>query len=278
MTNVLLLHPGAMGASLGDNLIRNKHSVYWISGGRSQATYQRARQVGLTPLDQLEEGTSKAEMVISVCPPEFAVSVAESVCELGYQGLYCDANAIAPATAHEIHRIFDEHYVDGGIIGPPAHTKGHTRMYLSGERANEVSALFVESNLDTVVLKQGTLSASATKMCYAAYTKGSAALVLGIRAMAEHYDVSGVLKQEWNTSIQGLWDRSERMARSTSKKAWRFTHEMREIAQSFDAANLPDGFHQAAAEIYLRMSDLKEVAEVSSTQVLENLLLKSDNR
>jgi hypothetical protein len=42
------------------------------------------------------------------------------------------------------------------------------------------------------------------------------------------------------------------------KKAWRFVGEMEEIAATLAAAGLPDGFHQAAAEIYRRMAHWKD--------------------
>ena len=36
------------------------------------------------------------------------------------------------------------------------------------------------------------------------------------------------------------------------RKGWRWAAEMEEIADTFAAAGLPDGFHRAAAEIYRR--------------------------
>ena len=35
----------------------------------------------------------------------------------------------------------------------------------------------------------------------------------------------------------------------------------REIAATFQEAGLPDGFHEAAAEIYHRMADFKDATE-----------------
>ena len=47
---------------------------------------------------------------------------------------------------------------------------------------------------------------------------------------------------------------------------------MLEIAATFAAARLPDGFHQAAAEVYRRMFNLKEVDAVDIGQVVKSLL------
>ena len=109
-------------------------------------------------------------------------------------------------------------------------------------------------------------------MCYAAFTKGSSALLLAVRALAERHGLAAELLAEWEVSQPGLADRSEGTARSTSPKAWRFAGEMREIADTFQAAELPDGFHRASAEIYARMAELKEADDVDIDAVLAAIL------
>ena len=111
-------------------------------------------------------------------------------------------------------------------------------------------------------------------MCYAAYTKGSSALVMAVRALAESNGVTEALLAEWDLSQKGLRDSSERTALGTSPKAWRFEGEMLEIASTFDAAGLPAGFHRAAAEIYERMAHFKNEDPASLDQVIETLLDK----
>ena len=54
--------------------------------------------------------------------------------------------------------------------------------------------------------------------------------------------------------------RSERAVSANIKKAWRFVGEMEEIAATFEAAGLPDGFHEAAGEIYRRLAGWKDTA------------------
>ena len=257
--NILLLHPGEMGSSVAAALLGNGHDLAWVSAGRSAATCQRAERCGLRGLDTLAAGARFAELVISVCPPEEAVAVAQQVRRADFRGTYLDGNAIAPASAARIERIFGDRFVDGGIIGPPAWSEGATRFYVAGTRARQVAALFDGSLLDARAIAGSAGAASALKMCYAAFTKGSTALLLAVRALAEGHGLSAELLTEWGISQPGLAARSEGTARSASPKAWRFKGEMREIADTFAAANLPDGFHCAAAEIYARMAKLKAV-------------------
>ena len=54
--------------------------------------------------------------------------------------------------------------------------------------------------------------------------------------------------------------------RANARKAWRFSGEMEEIADTFAAAGLPDGFHRAAAEVYRRMSGYRDAASPPSVE------------
>jgi 3-hydroxyisobutyrate dehydrogenase-like beta-hydroxyacid dehydrogenase len=100
-------------------------------------------------------------------------------------------------------------------------------------------------------------AASALKMAYAAWTKGSAALLLTARAMAGAAGVEQALLDEWAQSIPELPDRSQRVAAKIPAKAWRFVGEMEEIAATLRELGLPNGFHQAAAEVYRRIAPLR---------------------
>ena len=250
-TTIGLLHPGEMGAAVGQCLTAAGHRVLWIPEGRSAATRERAAAAGL-------EGCAWAEMaarsavIVSVCPPAAALEVARTVAGTGFGGLYLDANAVSPASAGEVARVVKPaSFVDGGIIGTPPVTPGFIRLYLSGDRAAEIQALFEGSAVDArLVAPPGT--ASAVKMAYASWTKGSAALLLAARALARAEGVEPALLAEWTLSQPSLADRAQGAARSATTKGWRWVAEMEEIAASMAAAGLPDGFHQAAAEIFRR--------------------------
>lgn len=270
--NILLLHPGAMGSSIGAALVGNGHTVRWVNAGRSPETRTRAEQAGLTPVDTLAHGLEKADAVLSICPPDAALDMAASVSATPFEGLYIDGNAVAPMTADKVAANFGARYVDGGIIGPPAWREGATRFYLSGGEANAVAGWFDDSLVDARVVAGDVNAASALKMCYAAYTKGSSALLLAVRALADAYDVAESLTTEWSISQPGLADRAAGAATGTAPKAWRFEGEMLEIAATFANADLPDGFHRGAADIYHRMADLKTVADADLLAVMEALV------
>jgi 3-hydroxyisobutyrate dehydrogenase-like beta-hydroxyacid dehydrogenase len=256
-TTVGLLHPGEMGAAVGRCLTAAGHRVLWAPEGRSPASAARAAAAGLTAASGGLAGlVRQADVIISVCPPHAAAGLARQVA--GFGGVYTDANAVSPATAREIARIVEAggaSYVDGGIIGTPPVAPGFIRLYLSGARAGEVQRLFAGGPVDARMIGGDAGTASAVKMAYASWTKGSAALLLAARALAHAEGVEETLLTEWDVSQPGLAERSARATGSAAAKGWRWVAEMEEIAASMAAAGLPDGFHRAAAEIYRRAQD-----------------------
>ena len=184
---IAVLHPGEMGVSVAASLQQSGHEVHWVADGRSNATVVRAEP--FNRLESLAALAGNVAAVLSVCPPGEALAQAQAVAEAGFTGLYVDANAVSPETAERVADIYGTDYVDGGIIGPPAKRPGSTRLYLSGTRASEVAGLFTDSPLEAIAFSENNTSASVLKMAYAAYTKGSSALLLLVNAMAEQAGV-----------------------------------------------------------------------------------------
>jgi 3-hydroxyisobutyrate dehydrogenase-like beta-hydroxyacid dehydrogenase len=275
-TTVGLLHPGDMGSAVGATLLAGGARVLWASEGRSAATRARAREVGLDDGGTLEAVVRASRVILSVVPPHGAAELARAVAALGFRGLYVDANAVAPATAREIGRVVEAagaRFVDGGIIGPATRTRrGVTRVYLSGPNAVEVSPWFGAGPLEAVVLDAPPGAASALKMAYAGWNKGSQALLAAIRAFAIAEGVDAALLAEWKISRPDLPASSERAIHDNAKKAWRFVGEMEEIARALTAVGLPPAFHEAAREIFARLSDYKDTTTSPTVEEAARLL------
>lgn len=252
--SVGFLHPGAMGAELAATCTGER---CWVPTGRSEATVRRAEKAGLNACESLDELSATCEMIVSICPPEAAEELAADVAAVGFNGIYVDANALAPATARRIGEQF-ERFVDGGIVGPPPTVAGTTRLYLSGAEATTVAGCWRDSLFEVRVVDGGAGAASAVKVCFAAWTKGTSALLLAIRALAESEGVTEAIVGEWETSMPALIPRSEHTASAIAPKAWRFAGEMEEIAAAFVAHELPSGFHTAAAELYRTLGEFKD--------------------
>ena len=258
-TTLGILHPGEMGSAIGAGLVQAGHRVLWASAGRSAATAQRAMDAGLVDAGTVEPLVAQCDIVISVCPPHAAADMARAIGS--FRGIFVEANAISPLTAREIAAVIASQgasVVDGGIIGPPpgSITSGATRLYLAGPEAATVARLFDSTPVEVSVIDGDLGAASALKMTYAAWTKGTAALLLAIRAVARASGVEADLVREWHESQPDLPGREQQARRSAATKGWRWVGEMEEIAATFADAGLPDGFHRAAAEVYRRPPNL----------------------
>lgn len=253
---VAVLHPGAMGAAIAHALKANNHDAAWCRQGRSPATTHRAS--GLREFTTLLDLAQWADTIISVVPPHAAIATARDAAGVGFQGLYVDANAISPATAATVRATVEQSgatCIDAGIIGPPPTGNDTSRLYLAGDRAADVAALFTNSPFEAPILDTGPYAASALKMVYAAWTKGSAAMLLATAEAAESLGVLEALKKEWQHSVPEAAARHERTQRAVAPKAWRYVGEMLEIASTLESVGQPAGFHQAAAKVYQHIAD-----------------------
>jgi 3-hydroxyisobutyrate dehydrogenase-like beta-hydroxyacid dehydrogenase len=273
-----ILHPGAMGVSIAACALRSGHQVCYASEGRSDATQARAVEHNLRDLGTLAELCQTCSIIISVCPPHVAEDVARQVSRQGFKGLYLDANAISPQKARRIGGILSSAgiaFVDGGIIGGPAWTPGETWLYLSGNNAERIANCFSAGPLEVSILGEEIGRASALKLCYAAYSKGTTALLTAILALAEANDVRAELSTQWERDESGFNERAESQARRVTAKAWRFAGEMDEITSTFESAGLPGGFHAAAGEVYRRLAHFKGAKDLPVlNDVLSALLEK----
>jgi hypothetical protein len=112
-------------------------------------------------------------------------------------------------------------------------------------------------------------------MSYAAWTKGSTALLSAILATAEALGVWEDLARQWERNWPGFAEQSVNRARRVTAKAWRFAGEMDEISATFEAAGLPGGFHAAAGELYRRMAGFKDAPDTPSLEEVLAALLES---
>ena len=132
-----------------------------------------------------------------------------------------------------------------------------------------MAACFARGPLETQIIGDEVGLASALKMCYAAWTKGSTALLCAILAAADDLGVWHELRGQWERDWPGFAEQTEGRVRGVTAKAWRFAGEMDEIAATLEAAGAPGGFHAAAADLYRRLARFKDAA---STPPLDEVL------
>lgn len=261
MPTVALLHPGGMGAAVGGQLVRAGCPVRWLRAGRSDATRQRAEEHGLTPAGDLAELLDGVDLVVSICPPQGAVSVASSVAGAGFAGVYLDANPLGPDSLTAVRRAVEgagSVLVDGGIVGSPPlqqHPDRVTRLLLSGPipAVGEVQRCFAGTSMTVASLGDQVGAASAAKASYALFNKGRLALAYAARELATAYGVEATLAEEGQRpGAAALVD--EALDANLRAVAWRYAPEFDEIAASLSAAGLDASIARSVAAVYRRLA------------------------
>jgi 3-hydroxyisobutyrate dehydrogenase-like beta-hydroxyacid dehydrogenase len=223
-----------MGAAVGKEL---RGEVLWASEGRSEATAARAAE--FTDVGTVAELVRSSDVVLSICPPAIAEEVARNVFDVGFDGIYVEANAISPQRMRRI-ADFGRRVVDGSIIS----ARG-INLYLAGAETHAVARLFEDGEVKAVPLAGDIGAASALKMAFGGWNKIGIALTAQTRAIARAYGV-----EEWLDAEGVPADRLPRVA----GRAWRWAPEMEEIADTCVELGLSGAIPRAAAELYRDVS------------------------
>ena len=196
--------------------------------------------------------------MLSILVPAQALGLAERIAGALQRGaqapLYVDCNAIAPQTARR---------VGGGRSRPPAGASsmpgssgrrrrpgaGGTRFYASGAAAQEFARLGAYG-LDIRVIGERAGDASAVKMCYAALTKGTTAIMTELLVAAARLGVGAALQDELALSQAPMVERMARQVPAMVPKAHRWVGEMEEIARTFADVGLTPLTFEGAAALY----------------------------
>ncbi len=270
---VAVLYPGDMGHGVAAALGAGGRRVVTALAGRSAETRARAERTGIEDLETLEAVVADADLLVSILPPAAALGLAHDVSEamscVGRRPTYVDANAVAPTTAAAIADEIAKAgapFVDGGIIGGSPRPGGKpTRLYVSGPDAASLAALSQEDAglaIRTVGSEVG--QASGLKMAYAALTKGTMTLQAAVLMLARRLGLHEALGAELAQSQPEAWKRMGVLP-FLPADAERWVGEMQEIATTFEAADLPRGFHDAAADVFRAMAATPFAAETRET-------------
>ena len=254
---VAVLAPGDMGHAVAAVLKARGLRVVTCLAGRSARTRALAAVAGIEDLGDELALVRAADALLAILVPAqaeaLAARIAPALRAAGTDLLYVDCNAIAPQTACEVGRIVEAagaRFVDAGIIGPPPRPgAAATRFYASGAAAAELAQLR-DYGLDVRVIGPRAGDASAVKMCYAALTKGTTAIMTELALAAEHLGVSEALRAEFADSQPEMLERMERGVPAMVPKAHRWVGEMEEIANTFAALGLTPLTFEGAAALY----------------------------
>jgi 3-hydroxyisobutyrate dehydrogenase-like beta-hydroxyacid dehydrogenase len=254
---VAVMAPGDMGHAVATVLVASGLRVITCLVGRSERTRARAAKAGIEAVADDRVLVQEADLLLSILPPdqapELAARIARAVEATGAELLFVEGNAIAPETSKRLGALVEAAggaFVDAGIIGPPPRIGASaTRFYASGPEAAAFAQLSAHG-LDVRPLGPEVGAASAVKMCYAALTKGTTAVMTQLALAAARLGVEDALRAELELSQAAMLERMQRAVPAMVPKAHRWVGEMAEIAKTFAAAGLTPKTFEGAAELY----------------------------
>ncbi|PKB73314.1 MAG: 6-phosphogluconate dehydrogenase [SAR202 cluster bacterium Io17-Chloro-G7] len=253
---IAVLSPGDMGHAVGRLLREHEVKVLTCLEGRSPRTRSLSEQAGIIDVPTMEELVVQSDQIFSItvseAAPRLCQQVADAVAATGTSLLFAECNAIAPQLSRRMESVINatgSRYVDASIIGGPPRNGSSPRFYVSGPHATEMEGL-IERGLDVRVIGQDTGQASGIKMCYAAMTKGSAALFTELLMAAEMLGLSQELLAEFQSSQPAVHQRMEGWLPGLPAKANRWVSEMQEIEATFDGLGLTPLIFQGVADMY----------------------------
>lgn len=273
-----IMSPADMGGGIGAMLRSHGLRVVAALDERSARTRELSAAAGIEDVGSVERLVSESDLVLSVLVPSQAVAAAERAAkamrEAGRTPLFADCNAISPQTTEKVGDIVGEagaRYVDASIIGPPPRKPGTTRIYASGQHANELAVLN-DFGLDIRVLGDRVGQASGIKMCYAALTKGLSALATELLVSARRMGLEEPLRAELEGSQSKLLEQITRAVPGMPPKAHRWIGEMEEIASTFEHLGLTPKILLGAADMYTSIAKTALGKETPETRDRERSL------
>jgi 3-hydroxyisobutyrate dehydrogenase-like beta-hydroxyacid dehydrogenase len=260
-----------MGHAVGRVLGEHGLDVITCLQGRSERTRYLSDKANIRDVLTLKEMVAQADLIMSILVPAEAIAVATLVAEAikanGGDTLFADCNAVSPNSARVMDDIVTKaggRFIDASIIGGPPGPETTPRIYVSGPFAGIMTELD-GNGIAVPAIGDGIGRASAIKMCYAAGTKGTAALHTALLTAAEALGVLHELTAELKSSQPDVYRRMEAQVPGLPIPAHRWIGEMEEISATFDHVGVTPDLHRGAADVFRLLSETPFAMETPET-------------
>lgn len=258
---IAILYPGELGAALAAPLRSRGYRVVTTLGRRSDATARRAHDAGLQVLQSMGEVVRHSDVVISLVPPAAAEDLAQAWCDHAHlappAAIYADMNSIGPELARTIEEKVartGHAYIDAAVNGLAKNLTTGGTLFLSGDRAAEVAALFTDG-VRTKVLGNQVGQAKLMKMLLSGLSKGVCALFAELALVARNQDMLVEFDTAATQIYPGIMTLVDRMLPTYAQHAARRATETREVEETAHSAGVEPRVLAAVRELHERLAD-----------------------
>jgi len=248
--------PGDMGQAVAMQLKEKGLTVCTALDKRSDRSRKMAKDIGLVDLGSISRLTAECDLIMSVMNPgaavEFATEAAAAIKNQSKKPLFIDCNAIAPDTMREIDALMKAagaRCLDGGLIGPPPRGGAKVNLYVSGPGAADVQQVG-NDKLVIHYMSEKLGDASAVKICYSAFNKGTQGLLLEALMAGQRLGVYEHLEKQLLGSRADLYNWLLGTLPTMPPKAYRWVPEMYQIAKTFEGVGMTPRIFQGEADMF----------------------------
>jgi 3-hydroxyisobutyrate dehydrogenase-like beta-hydroxyacid dehydrogenase len=252
-----------MGAAVATILRAHGLSVVTSLEGRSARTRQRAEEARLEVVPTLAQLVRTVDAVLSIVPtmaaPAVGEGVAQAMQQTGKPIYFIEANVISPMTSAAVEATITQaggRYIDGCIIGGAASMDSSGMLYLSGPDAAVAAAELQQYGLQVEVLGTQPGQASAFKMGYAGFTKGTTALLLELTLMAHAWGFLDAILAKYASSHPEAFRMFTTHVTTWPEYAAIRAEEMVELTATAEAAGLQPVMAPGAEQILTAVAQL----------------------
>lgn len=278
-TTVGILYCGEMGSAFGKLLRKGGMRVITTCQGRSRATEERARSVGIEILPRLDDVVAQSHFVFSLVLPSAAVDVALQYISCHQMrpqdSVFVEANSVGVEALEQIDRLMAEQnipLVDAAINGVAHRLEDLGMLHISGPNTGSVEAI-CRGLLRVNCLGAQIGLASRMKLLMSGIAKGLVALFLEVGALAERADMSESFLEGCHQFYPSVMTVIDRVLVTYPRHAARRVGEMREIEQMGQALNLRLGMtHEAGDLIQLMASVPWDQVELGSSGNIRKII------
>lgn len=169
---------------------------------RGELIHSRALDAGVELMPNLADAYESSKFIFSLTSPAVCVDVAKGIIpNLNPGQVYVDFNSASPQSMRKVDEIPRKQgvkFCDVGVLGMVPKKKHRTKMFLSGDGAQEFYDEWNKHNTDSRVLDAPAGGASACKMFKSVFSKGLPQILLECFVPAASYgvldDVVGLIK------------------------------------------------------------------------------------
>jgi 3-hydroxyisobutyrate dehydrogenase-like beta-hydroxyacid dehydrogenase len=260
-----VLSPGDLGSGFGALLRELGHRVVTTLEGRSDETRRRSERAGLEILAGLRDVVARADVVVSLVPPDAALPLArryatEASARKAGQ-LYVDANTLPLPDLREVAstvqaaggRFLDAAFHGAAAFGGQDRLRHSTSLFLAGDGIETVAAA-LDPPLRIVRLDDRPGAATELKLFLASLNKGICALFAEGGAAAARAGLLAALLEALGYHYPHLLADLERMMPSYTRHAARRAVEMDGLADRVRELGLEPLMADAGARVIRRIA------------------------